>query len=490
MINNIIYEEPNKIRQLQLFRPEIGMKVEYVRFMTSELGALWQRIPFEALAQRIEQSVRRQGAHVPSWGWLDIKGALAAQVLKSYYNGISDKKLLEKINLNEVYQWFCFCSLKGDEQIKDKNLLWRWRAFLGTYMDLDSLNAEQLMSWKSSLEHLHFRMSDATVYEVNIAYPTGVKLLWQSCEWVYGYIPLLGKILGLGTLSKHYTHYGEQKARQRSYDKSRRKTHKQTKSRIRQLLFWLEKGIGLLEPLLAIYQQQYAEQVLCNGHGLKPLKAKILDRFKTIMTVYGQQKQQFDDPKAKIEGRIVSLHQPHIRPIIRGKEVKKVEFGPKVNMLRVGGINLIERYSFDNFNETTCFERACTVYEPITGKCKQMGADAIYATNKNRRFATDNHIATGFKIKGKLPKDELKKQQKIMAHQTIHTLRATHMEGSFGNEKQHYDLLKIKAKTPQTQIATLFCSILTANAMTLIAKDRKKEKQDKIDRLNSQARAA
>jgi hypothetical protein len=171
----------------------------------------------------------------------------------------------------------------------------------------------------------------------------------------------------------------------------------------------------------------------------------------------------------------------------RGKEVKKVELSPKVNMLRVGGINLIERCSFDNFNETTSFQRACTVYDPITGKCKQMGADAIYATNKNRRFATDNYIATCFKTKGKRPNDEVKKQQKIKATQTIHILRATHMEGSFGNEKQHCDLLKIKAKTPQTQIATLFCSILTANAMTLVLKDKK---QDKIDQLNNKPRAA
>ena len=57
------------------------------------------------------------------------------------------------------------------------------------------------------------------------------------------------------------------------------------------------------------------------------------------------------------------------------------------------------------------------------------------------------------------------------------------MEGSFGNEKQHYGLLKIKAKLPQTQLASLVCPVLTANAMTLIG--RRKRKQKYKDRPNS-----
>lgn len=207
--------------------------------------------------------------------------------------------------------------------------------------------------------------------------------------------------------------------------------------------------------------------------------------------MYDQQKQLFDNPKESIKDRIVSLHQPHIRPIVRGKELKKVEFGPKVHMLRIGGINLIEKFSFDNFNEGTRFEKACTAYEELTGKCHQFGADQIYATNSNRRFATQNHIATCFKVKGKLPADEDKKRDKKKAIKTIHTIRATHMEGSFGNEKQHYDLLKIKTKTPETQLAYLFCAILTANAMTLVGREKKRNKQlAKMAKSKPSARAA
>jgi hypothetical protein len=74
--------------------------------------------------------------------------------------------------------------------------------------------------------------------------------------------------------------------------------------------------------------------------------------------------------------------------IMRGKENKRVEFGSKINMLRVEGISVVERFGFNSFNETTSFQSACTKYDTVTGKCQQIGADAIYATNRNRRFTT------------------------------------------------------------------------------------------------------
>ena len=50
-------------------------------------------------------------------------------------------------------------------------------------------------------------------------------------------------------------------------------------------------------------------------------------------------------------------------------------------------------------------------YDTSTGTCRQMGGDAIYATNANRRFATKNQISTSLIPKGKQPADEDKKQE-------------------------------------------------------------------------------
>ena len=132
-MNKTDIEGRNKIGQMQLFAPEVGIKPSYMRFLQSDLGQLWQSIPFESLALVIESSARKQNAHVPQWGWFDIKGALGFEVLKWYYKGMSDKKVLEMINLNESCQWFCFLQLGKGQQIKDKNLGWRWRAYISLH---------------------------------------------------------------------------------------------------------------------------------------------------------------------------------------------------------------------------------------------------------------------------------------------------------------------------------------------------------------------
>ena len=71
--------------------------------------------------------------------------------------------------------------------------------------------------------------------------------------------------------------------------------------------------------------------------------------------MYRQQKNHFrnNDSRESIPNRIVSLSKPHLRPIVRGKEVKSVEFGAKVNNILVDGISFIEKLSFNAFNEGT-----------------------------------------------------------------------------------------------------------------------------------------
>jgi hypothetical protein len=48
---------------------------------------------------------------------------------------------------------------------------------------------------------------------------------------------------------------------------------------------------------------------------------------------------------------IMSLHQPHIRCIVRGKPGFPYEFGPKVVLNIMNGFVHIDEISFDNFNE-------------------------------------------------------------------------------------------------------------------------------------------
>jgi len=70
-----------------------------------------------------------------------------------------------------------------------------------------------------------------------------------------------------------------------------------------------------------------------------------------IHRLYEQQKQMFDTRTHSIEHRIVSIHQPHVRPIVRGKSQAKVEFGAKIHVSLVNGISFRDELSWEAFNE-------------------------------------------------------------------------------------------------------------------------------------------
>ena len=144
----------------------------------------------------------------------------------------------------------------------------------------------------------------------------------------------------------------------------------------------------------------------------------------------------------KPKHRIVSLSKAYIRPIVRGKENKSVEFGAKVNKLQIGGLNFIEYASFHNFHEGNRLKKSVSRARKLVGKVSRLGGD----------------------------------QAKIL-RKAITKERATRLEGSFGNEKNRYHLRRIKAKTLKTEILWIFFGIHTANAVQ-IAKRKEQQHQD------------
>lgn len=72
-----------------------------------------------------------------------------------------------------------------------------------------------------------------------------------------------------------------------------------------------------------------------------------------IATVYEQQLQMYEQRTHRVEGRIVSISQPHVRPIVRGKAAAAVEFGVKISVSAIEGYTFIDRLSWENFNEGT-----------------------------------------------------------------------------------------------------------------------------------------
>ena len=82
-----------------------------------------------------------------------------------------------------------------------------------------------------------------------------------------------------------------------------------------------------------------------------------------------------------------------MRPIVRGKETKTVEFGAKCNNILIDGISFIEKVSFNAFNEGTRLRHCISLSQKLTGvPVKKVGSDQGYSGNDNRTFCKDNKI--------------------------------------------------------------------------------------------------
>jgi hypothetical protein len=239
----------------------------------------------------------------------------------------------------------------------------------------------------------------------------------------------------------------------------RKKPWKQTTKRTRSLLYLLSKLIDEQDKI----EDQHRAWIR--------FPEKYHKKRRVIRKVLSQQIKIFETGKS-VPGRIVSISKSYIRPIVRGKEVKQVEFGAKVNMIQFDGINFIDHLSFEPFNEGTRLKDSVRYARTLFGKITHISADDIYATNANRKWCSGQNIITNFKRKGRAGKHEDHRQ--IMASE-LRKERATRMEGSFGTEKQHYSLDKIKARTLLNEILWIFFGVHTANAVR-IAKRLAQEK--------------
>ena len=445
-----------KTQEPSLFLEDEISSHRFKIFQRTKLGAIYQCIPFDTLASLLPF---RKDCCAGAPSWLDNAGMFALMFLK-HYLGLSDEKLVDRLNSDWELQMFCGRQFKDNERIRDRNLPSRVRSHIGKGLSIDSFQEVVIDWWKPYLEDTHCGLFDATAYESYIKFPTNEKLLWDCCLWVFESLFVLCRELGI---KRPRSKYREQTIKQTSFSKTKKKTYRLCKRRRTSLLYLLNQGVGLLETVLECYGGQIEVGV----------QLKIQERLKTVRIVYHQQKYMHENPGEYVKDRIVSLFKPYLRPIVRGKENKRVEFGAKVHIYQVDGINIIDKLSFDPFNEAKNLKGCVIRHKQHFGELFQLGVDNIYGTNQNRKYLTENGIYTCLPRKGRASKQEkdVRKLRKELGRQ-----RATVLEGSFGNEKNHYGLRKVKARTEQTEIVWILFGIMTANAVK-ISKRKSKLKQ-------------
>lgn len=291
---------------------------------------------------------------------------------------------------------------------------------------------------------------DATVAPQNITFPTDLKVLNSAREKSEELIDkLYNKAIHLSEKPRTY-----RKIARKEYLQTAKKKNKSAKelnqSNLNQLRY-LKRNLGYIEELLEVYGNDIRKS---------PLKEKLSDYYPTIKKVYEQQKYMLDNGLHSVEDRIVNIHQPHVRPIVRGKEGKKVEFGSKIHIALINGFSYIDRLDWDNFNEGTCLKASIENYfKRYKFYPQRVLADKIYCTRENRAYLK----GLGIKLEAK----PLGRPRKEAVSNHVSPGERNPVEGKFGQAKVAYGMNNILAKLKTTSESWIGSIVMVLNLVKL-----------------------
>ena len=287
---------------------------------------------------------------------------------------------------------------------------------------------------------------DATVAPQHITFPTDLKLLSaarkkseQLIDQLYDPV-LHGKVKPRtyrNIAQKTFLNTAKKKA------KSKKEIYKANGQQLR----FLRRNLGHIDTLIAAYA----------SFPLKPKEQKYL---LVLNTVYEQQEQMYRTHTKSIAYRIVNIHQPHVRPIVRGKDKAKVEFGSKLQVCLVNGFTFIDRLSWEAFNEGQWLQDSVKQYKRRFGYYpKEVLADQIYCNRENRKWMNQKGIRLMAKPLGRPASGA------VAVH--LRPGERNPIEGKFGQGKLAYGLDCIKAKLKDTSESWIACIALVLNLIAM-----------------------
>jgi IS5 family transposase len=300
---------------------------------------------------------------------------------------------------------------------------------------------------------------DATCTPADVAYPTDLNLLNDAREKTDEMIDAMHKP-SVGKRRRPRTY--RQKARKEylAVAKQKKPGRKKIRRAIGKQLNYLRRNLKQIEKMIA--------------EGLLRRLDKRLYRLLLVVNeVYRQQRWMYESQTHKISGRIVSLSQPHVRPIVRGKAKSPVEFGAKISVALVDGFGFVDRINWEAYNESGDLKTQVEEYRNRFGVYPEsVHADKIYRTRENRQYCKANGIRLSGRPLGR-PKrpttenaEEWKREKKQMVQDEIDRIA---IEGKFGQGKRRFSLDRIMAKLAGTSETVIMVAFLVMNLEKILA---------------------
>jgi IS5 family transposase len=326
--------------------------------------------------------------------------------------------------------------------------------------DSPAATAEQTEPEATEPAHRGHLIVDATVAEQAIRFPTDLSLLNEAREFSERLIDSLCAHLKI--VNKPRTYRRKARAAYLAIAKQKRPGRKPLRRGIKQQLQYLRRNLGHIEQLLAPIPE---------GQPL-PLPDWLLHRYWVIQHVYQQQSEMYCNQIHRCDQRIVSISQPYVRPIVRGKQDKPVEFGAKLSVSLTGdGLAHVDHLRWDAFHEGLDLSTQVEAYRERYGHYpERVIADPLYGTRANRGYLKQRGIHFAGKPLGR-PKQvtdanrEQLKQAKAQRRQDY--LQRIPIEGKFGQGKKGYRLNDIRAKRANTAFAWINTIFLVMNLLIL-----------------------
>ena len=290
---------------------------------------------------------------------------------------------------------------------------------------------------------------DATCCPSDIRYPTDINLLNHARE-------LLEQIIdGLHHQQKHLgiekprTYRDGARKNYMDYIKKRSHTEEEIRFTIRQQLQYVHRNLDTIEKQVE------------SGAKLELLDGQLNKKLPVIAEVYRQQKQMYDEKTHQIEDRIVSIAQPHIRPIVRGKAGAPVEFGTNVATAHIGGFTFVIHMGYDNFSESTYLEKSAEEYKRMFGFYpKVIVGDKAYATNDNRKYCKSKGIRLSAPKRGRKSDCEKELEKKQLYEDNC---KRNAVEGDYGVTKRKYGLDLVMTKLQNTTLTVIAFAFFIKN---------------------------
>ena len=377
-------------------------------------------------------------------------------ILKHLYH-LSDDDLVDLIKRDLYAQYLCDVSFSEAVKFIHPTTLVKFRKKIGL-SGIKLIEEEVLNSLKrAKLLKNKILVCDTTVVPSNIAYPTDISLLEKVRAKAVGYLEK-ARQFGSGACRTY-----KRTARKIfiTYQKIRHHTIQSRRRAQRKILQFSKRNVAQLKNALEEISQK-------TDNSLNKVKERVQEQFlkqaqaflTTASNIVEQQKNIYK--RLPVKERIVSAHQSHLRPMVRGKYPVEVEFGPKILLNLKNNFLFLEHISFSNVSDSQLLDISLKGYQERFGYLPtQLAADRGFWSKDNRQLAQDYGIKK-IAIENKGKSSYLKGKP---FRERLRRLRCK-IEAKISLSKRRYGLDRIRYTMPQGEEMWVRLGLIAMNLKT------------------------